>query len=154
LKLMETWVKAPFLKEASLLIVGECIRSAFPRLWDKFTKNRITLTSCPQAEGFSGITEKIATLIKCSKPRDITILTVDGSPHCNMLHASANGAIFLTGADTSIKHFVIVGENNVRQISPESVRLGRYLSLVERCIQRCPDLIDDLKNLSMEQKEG
>ncbi|MDH5687961.1 MAG: 4Fe-4S ferredoxin [Candidatus Bathyarchaeota archaeon] len=154
MKLMETWVKAPFLKEASVLIIGECIQSAFPKLWDEFAKNRITLTSCPQAEGFSGLTEKLATLIKCSSPKEITILTVDGSPHCNMLHASANAASFLTETDIPTKHLVIAREGDVRELSSETVRLSRYLHLVEKCIQRCPDLIDDLGSLSLEHRSA
>ncbi|MFQ6095687.1 MAG: 4Fe-4S ferredoxin [Candidatus Bathyarchaeia archaeon] len=151
---METWVKAPFLRGASVLIVSQCIRSVFPKIWDKFTENRITLTSCPEAEGFSGLTEKLATLIRCSSPKEITILTVEGSPHCRMLHTSMNGAVFLTKADIPIEHLVIVGEDDVRKISPESVRLGRYLHLVERCIRRCPDLVDDLESLSLEQRDA
>jgi hypothetical protein len=154
LKLMETWVKASFLQGAPILIIGECIQSAFPKLWHEFTKKRITLTSCPQAEGFSGLTDKLATLIKCSSPKEMTILTVDGSPHCNMLHASANGASFLTETDIPTKHLVIAKEGDVREISSETVRLSRYLHLVERCIQRCPDLIDDLGSLSLEQQSA
>jgi len=151
---METWVKAPFLQGAPILIIGECIQSAFPKLWDEFAKNRIALTSCPQADGFSGLTEKLATLIKCSNPKEITVLTVDGSPHCNMLHASANAASFLTGIDIPMKHLVVTQEGDATKISSESVRLSRYLHLVERCIQRCPDLIVDLGNLSLEQQNA
>lgn len=154
LKLMETWVKAPFLKGASVLIIGECVRSAFPKLWDEFAKNRIALTSCPQAEGFSGLTEKLATLIKCSSPEEITILSIDGSPHCNMLHFSANAASFLTETDIPTKHLVIARQGDIREISSETVRLSRYLHLVENCIQRCPDLIDDLGSLSLEHKSA
>lgn len=151
---METWVKVPFLQGASVLIIGECVRSAFPKLWDEFAKNRIALTSCPQADGFSGLTEKLATLIKCSNPKEITILTVDGSPHCNMLHASANAASFLTETDIPTKHLVITKEGDVKEISSETVRLSRYLHLVDKSIQRCPDLIDDLGSLSLEQQNA
>ena len=151
---METWVKAPFLRGASVLIVGECVRSVFPKLWNEFTENRVTLTSCPEAEGFSGLTGKLATLVRCSSPKEITILTVDGSPHCKMLHISANGAAFLTKTDIPIKHLVIIGEDDVKEISPESVRFGRYPHLVERCIRRWPDLLDDLGSLSLEQRNA
>jgi len=153
LKLMETWVKAPFLREAPILIVGGCIQSTFPRIWKRFAENRIVLTSCPEAEGFSGLVEKLAMIIRCSNPKEMILLTVDGSPHCNMLHISVNGAAFITKVKTPIRHFVIVGEGEVNEVSSESVRVGRYLHLVEKCVQKCPELISDLERLSREQQD-
>jgi len=144
-------VKAPFLIGASILIVGECVQSTFPKIWERFVENRVVLTSCPQAEGFSGLVEKLAMIVRCVNPKELTVLTVDGSPHCNMLHASVNGAVFLTRAETPVRHFVTVGEE-VKEVSAESIRVGRYLHLVEKCIQKCPDVFDDLKRLSLEQR--
>ena len=149
---METYVKAPFLREAPILIVGECIQSTFPKIWKKFTENRVVLTSCPQSQGFSGLVEKIAMIVTCSNPKEMIVLTVNGSPHCNMLHVSVNGAVFLTKSEIFTRHFVIVGESEIEEVSPESIRVGRYLHLVEKCIQKCPEVVSNLKHLSLEQQ--
>ena len=150
---METWVRDPLLKGASILILGECFRSVFPEICERFGENRVVLTSCPQAEGFSGLVEKMAMIMRCSNPKEMIVLTVDGSPHCNVLHNSVNGAVFLIKDQTHIGHFVIVGEGDVKEVSSESIRVARYLHLLEKCIQKCPEVIGDLKCLSLEQQD-
>lgn len=147
-------MKAPFLNGASILVIGECVQTTFPRSLQTFTQDQVMLTCCPEAEGFNGLTEKLAMIVRCSNPKDITVLTVDGSPHCTMLHASLSGARLLTGTEVPVRHFVIVreGEGEVKEVSPESVRVGRYLHLVEKCVQKCPEIIRDLEHLSLEQR--
>jgi hypothetical protein len=153
LKLLETWVKAPGLKDASILVMSECAQAVFPDLCREFRKGHVVLTSCPTAENHGVITEKLASIITCSHPRRITLLTVDGSPHCLMLHTAVNQALFLTKADISAKHYVIADGEAV-EVSPESVRVGRYLHLIERCIKRQPDILDELSRHSLEQESA
>jgi len=153
LKLMETYVKAPFLRKASILVAGECVQSVFPETLKRFVENRAVLTSCPQVEEFSGLLQKLAMIVRCAKPNEMVVLTVDGSPHCNMLHVSVNGAVFLTKAKIPTKHFVIIGEGEAKEVSSQSIRVSRYLHLVEKCIQKCPEVISDLRRLSLEQRD-
>lgn len=151
MKLVETWVKAPFLKEASLLLVGECVQDIFPDVYREFVEGRVVLTTCPEAENASLIMGKLASILTCSSPKELTVLTVEGSPHCFTLHASVNEALFVTGAEISSRHFVIV-EGKALRVSPESVRVGRYLHLVQKCIQRCPEVLEDLRRYSLEHR--
>ena len=117
MKLVETWVKAPFLKKSQLLVVGECVQTTFPDAYKKFEKGRIVLTSCPEAEMHSLITNKLATILVCAQPKDVTVLTVDGSPHCFGLHAALSQALFLTNAKTPSHHYVIVN-GKALEVSP------------------------------------
>jgi len=151
MKLVETWVKAPFLKGTSLLIVGECVQTTFPNAYRKFEKERVVLTSCPETENHGLIISKFATILVCAKPKDVTILTVDGSPHCFGLHAALSQALFLTKAKTPFHHYVIVN-GKASEVSPESVRVGRYLHLVQRCVNSCPEVLEGLSRLSLEQQ--
>ena len=98
MKLVETWVKASFLKEASLLIVSECAQAVFPDVYKRFVKDRVVLTSCPEVENAEMIMGKLAAILTCSNPSDLTVLTMEGSPHCFALHAAANEALFITKA--------------------------------------------------------
>lgn len=149
MKLVEVWVKAPFLHDASLLVVGECVQQVFPDVFKDFTEKRVVLTSCPEAENSKLIMGKLASIIRCSKPREITVLTIDGSPDCFQLHSSANEALFITKENVPLKHFVIV-EGKCSEVSAESVRVGRYLHLVQNCIQKNPEVLKDLKRYSLE----
>jgi len=149
MKLVETWVKASFLREASLLIVSECAQAVFPDVYKRFVEGRVVLTSCPEVENAEMIMGKLAAILACSNPSDLTVLTMEGSPHCLTLHAAANEAIFITKASVPLKHFVIL-DGKVIQVSSESVRVARYLHLVQKCIQRCPDVLKDLGRHSLE----
>ncbi len=149
MKLLETHVKSPFLNQASILIVGECIQHVFPRIYRRFAKGRIVLTSCPETENAGLLAGKTATIIACANPREIAVLTVDGSPYCFQLHAAVNQALFTTKAEVPLRHLVIV-ENDAREVSAESVRVGRYLHLVQKCIQEYPKILEELNRYSLE----
>lgn len=144
-------MKSPVLRRASIFIGGECVKQEFPEIWQRFAENRLILTCCPQSGGSRGIMEKVATIIACSNPKEIVVLTVDGSPHCYMLHASVEGAIFISKTEIPVEHFVITSEGEINRISGESVRVGRYLHLVEKCIKSYPEILKELERLSLEQ---
>ncbi len=149
--MLETWVKAPFLKEASLLLVGKCVQGVYPDLYERFIEGFIVLTSCPEAENVGSIVGKLASILTCSKPREIRVLTMDGSPHCFFLHAALNQSLFLTGLNIASQHFVVV-DGKVVEVSSESVRLGRYLHLVQRCIENHSQILEELGNYSLEHR--
>lgn len=151
MKLLETWVKAPFLKGSSLLLMSECAEAVFPDLCKKFTKGRVVLASCPTVENPGLMMGKLASILRCSEPKEVTLLTVDGSPHCFTLHSALNQALFLTKSNIPSSRYVIV-EGKAVEVSPESVRVGRYLHLVQKCIQKYPNLLDELGRYSLEQK--
>jgi hypothetical protein len=149
MKLLETYVKSPFLKDASILIIGECVQHAFPNIYKRLAEGKVVLTSCPETESSGLITSKTATILACSNPKELIVLTVDGSPHCFQLHAAVNQAMFISKAKVSLRHMVIV-HDDVREVSAESVRVGRYLHLVQKCIHEYPKILQDLKSYSLE----
>ena len=151
MKLLETWVKAPFLRGSSLLLVGECVQAVCPDPYKRFAEGRVVLTSCPEAESVGSIMGKLASITACSKPREIKVLTMDGSPHCFALHAALNQALFVTGLNIPSQHFVVVDGKAV-EVSPESVRLGRYLHLVQKCIENYPQILEELVRYSLEHR--
>jgi hypothetical protein len=149
MKLLETYVKSSFLKDASLLIAGECVQYAFPKIYERLAEGRVVLTSCPETENAGLITGKIATILTCASPKEIAVLTVDGSPNCFQLHAAINQAVFISKAKTPLRHMVIV-QDDVREVSAESVRIARYLHLVQKCIHENPKILGDLNRYSLE----
>ena len=151
MRLLEIWVKAAFLKEASLLLVSECVQAVSPDLYKEFVKGRVALTCCPTFESSGLIMGKLASIMACSLPKEVTLLTMDGSPHCFALHSSLNQALFLTKSNIPSSHYVVVN-GKAEEISPRTVRIGRYLHLVQKCIQKCPEILDELGRYSLEQK--
>lgn len=149
MKLLETYVKSPFLKQVSILIVGECISKAFLNIYKRFNKERVVLTSCPETENAGLLMGKTATIMACSNPKEIVVLTVDGSPYCFRLNAAVNQALFITKAKVPLRHIVIV-EKDVGDVSAESVRVGKYLHLVQECINEYPGILEELNCCSLE----
>jgi len=153
LKLTQTHVKSPLLKRASILLVGECVPGVFPKIYKQFVKERIALTSCPEAENVGLIMGKTATILSCSHPREVTVLTIDGSPHCLALHSALNQALFVTREKTPTRHFVIA-DGKALEVSAETIRVSRYLHLVQLCIRKNPKILQQLRRHSLEQQRS
>jgi len=151
MKLLQTWAKAPFLKDANLLLVSECLKHICPKVAEEFSKGRVVLTVCPEAEPNAIIYGKLASMIKSRKPKTITVLTVECSPHCYLLHAAVNEAIYIADSDIPVRHFVCL-DGEAIEVSNEAIRMARYLHLVERALNNDPRLRERLAELSLEQQ--
>jgi len=151
--LLSVWVKAPYLRNADILITSACLPQVNPSLFKKFSKNKVVLLACPEKEG-AVHHGKIATIIKCSKLKSITVITVEGSPHCFTLHACVNEALFLVGREIPRKHYTVVNGEQVHEIKPEAIRVARYLHLVDKLVEKYPEILKELNKYSLEYKES
>lgn len=152
MKLLETWAKSPFLNGEDVLIVGQCLESVYSKIYQEFAEKKVVLTCCPETE--QPVFGKLASILTSTKPKSITILTIDCSPHCYSLQAAVNEAYYIakiSEKDLPKEHYVILN-NQVNKISPEAIRLSRYLSLTEQAVKENPNLIEELKKYSLEQK--
>ncbi len=148
-KLMESWAKSPFLNGASVLVVGECVRNSYPEIFERMSDGKVVLTVCPEAE--QPIFGKLASMITSTHPERIEVLTVDCSPDCYTLHAGVNEAIYVSKSQVPHRHFVILN-GEVNEVSPEAIRLSRYLTLTQKAIEDNPELVELLNKYSLEQK--
>ncbi len=108
---------------------------------------------CPEQEN-PAVYGKIASVIRSSKPRSITVVTVDGSPHCFTLHAAVNEAFYILGEKIveERKHYVVVDGKELVEIHPDAIRLARYLSIMTRIVKEHPEYLEELKKHSLEYK--
>ncbi len=146
-----TWVKAPILKGADLLICSACLPVVNPKLFEELSRGRTVLFACPEQENptYYG---KIASMIRSSRPRSITVVTVDGSPHCFALHASINEAEYILGERVDKEHYVVIDSTHLIKINPDAVRIARYLSIVQKLIEKIPEAVKELEKHSEEYK--
>lgn len=150
-KLLESWAKSPFLNDADVLIVGECVQNSYPDIFARMSEGKVVLTVCPEAE--HPIFGKLASMITSTRPRKIEVLTVDCSPDCYTLHAGVNEAMYISRHPVPHRHFVILN-GEVNEVSPEAIRLSRYLTLTQKAIEDNPDLVALLDKYSLEQKSA
>ncbi|MEM1680964.1 MAG: hypothetical protein QXZ56_07145 [Sulfolobales archaeon] len=150
-RLWSTWVKTPILANSDILIASACLPIVNQELFKQLAEGRVVLLACPESESptYYG---KIASIIRSSRPKTITIVTVDGSPHCFALHASTNEAEYILNEKISKEHYVLVGGKELVRISPNSIRVARYLSLVSEFVEKNPEILKKLEALSKEYK--
>ena len=130
--LLSSWVKDQSLYGKCIIICSECLLNN-DNVFEKISHmGDIILKACPEKEENTYF-GKIATIIKCSKPRKIIVVTRDGSPHCRVLHNALLQAMFLTGSNVEHENYVVLDENLVR-ISRETITLSRYLSVIEEIL--------------------
>ncbi|WP_069807794.1 4Fe-4S ferredoxin [Vulcanisaeta thermophila] len=147
--LWSTWVKAQPINNADVVIVAACLRFVNPRIYEEVTKGKVVLLACPERE-HAALYGKIASMFRSSRPRSLTIVSIDGSPHCALLHASANEAEYILNEDIPKRHFVVVDGKELREISPDAVRVARYLSIVDNLIKENPHALNELARHSLE----
>ena len=152
MKMTETWVKAPILRGARVLLAAECVKNLYPEVFEELAEGRVAFTCCPETENPTMLMGKLASAITCSKPVEIVVVSIEGSPHCLLLHMALNEALFVAKArDLAVKHYVVL-EGRLIEVSEEAARVARYLHLVQEAIERCPDLLEKLGHYSLEHK--
>ncbi len=122
----------PSLKEKDLLIYGSCIENVHPQILDRLSEGKTALHICLEAEHVSLAEAKLLHIITYSKPKSVTVLTMDGSPHCVQLHFAVEQ--LRKAVEIPIRHLVIE-KGEVFEVSPEAVRAARHLSEVEKLLR-------------------
>ncbi|MFP3191855.1 MAG: 4Fe-4S ferredoxin [Thermoproteus sp.] len=149
--LWSTWVKADRLKDADVAVVAACLPFVNPKLYEEISRGRTVLFACPERE-HPALYGKIASMMRSSRPRSITVVSIDGSPHCSLLHASVNEAEYIMDEEIPRRHFVVVDGRELVEISPAAVRVARYLSIVERAVRERPEILRELEAHSLEHR--
>ncbi len=148
-RLLNTWVKLPVLRGKAIAIASACLEQTCPQILEELARDHIVLVACPEQEG--GIHyAKLATILRTSNVRKLTVVTVDGSPHCLTLQTSVNLAIYVTGLNVERKHFVVLEGCRLIEISPDSIRVARYLHLVDKLLKSRRDVLKELEKYSLE----
>jgi len=78
---------------------------------------------------------KLATILMASKPKEISVLTIDGSPHCVQLHLAVQQAKNMTKSKVRVTHYIVEHDELVK-VSPEAVKTARHLSQIEKLLSK------------------
>ncbi len=110
---------------SELLVYGSCIMDEYPHALKDYARTQ-RLHVCMEEHHINKIAWKIQSIARVKGLKKITVLTVDGSPHCVQLHYAAEdvGKI-LPGL--KIAHEVIA-QGEKKSVQAEMVRRSRHLS--------------------------
>lgn len=78
--------KAPFLKEAHLLVAADCTPVAYPNFHRDFVQGRVVLLGCPKFDDANEYVKKFAEIFKTANIQSVTVLDME-VPCCSALPA-------------------------------------------------------------------
>ncbi len=98
---------APFLQDAEVLLVADCVPVAHPDFHRRFLDGRPVLMGCPKLDHAAAHLQKLTQIIRVSGLRSITVLHME-VPCCTGLVQIAEAAVAQAGGGVPI-HDVTVG---------------------------------------------
>jgi hypothetical protein len=89
--------KAPFLKDADLLVTADCAAVACPNFHADYLAGKVVMMGCPKFDDTSLYLEKFINIFRNNPPRSITVLRME-VPCCGGLPGLIQAALQETGA--------------------------------------------------------
>ena len=97
---------APFLKDAELLVVADCVPIAYPTLHQDFIKGKVVVVGCPKFDDIPQYIQKFTDIFKSANIKSITALVME-VPCCSGLPVIIKRAMESAGKEIPIEQVVI-----------------------------------------------
>ena len=97
---------APFLKNADVLLVADCVPFALPDFHRRFLRGRPVLIGCPKLDDAQAYVEKLAQTVAVSSIRSLTVVHME-VPCCTGLLRIAEAAVRASGREVPIEEVTI-----------------------------------------------
>jgi hypothetical protein len=110
------------------------MQKRFPEIVEEYSKmngGKAVLHVCLEETHMNHAGYKIASMVSNAKLSSLTVLTVDGSPHCVQLHYLIEDIRSHFTPNIATQHFV-VEKGEILEVSPDSVKKSRHLSKIEK----------------------
>jgi hypothetical protein len=116
-----------------ILLYGTCVPDRYPTIFKQFATGRTPVHACLEDLHMDHVGYKLVGIVKYSKIEDLTILTIDGSPHCYQLHVLGQDLKRRFAPEMHIAHFVIE-KGDVHEISYQTITVARHLHRVQKLL--------------------
>lgn len=119
-----------------LLLIGSCMdrySEIITRLSEKEGAPAV-LQVCLEEIHVNQVGFKIGSIIKYANIARVTVLTVDGSPHCIQLHYVVEDIKRHFAPEIATVHYV-VEKGEVHEVSAEAVKRSRHLSKIQKMMK-------------------
>lgn len=105
---------APFLKNADLLVLADCVPVAFPTLHRDFLQGKAVMMGCPKFDDAQHYIEKFTQICKVSGIKSITSVVME-VPCCSALPMIVKKGMELSGVEIPMEEVVISTRGKVLQ---------------------------------------
>jgi Fe-S-cluster-containing hydrogenase component 2 len=106
---------APFLHEADLLVVADCVPIAYPSIHKDFMKGRAVMMGCPKFDDAQGYIDKFAKICEHAGLKSITVLSME-VPCCSGLPMIVKKGIQISGVDIPLTEVVVSIKGKVLEV--------------------------------------
>ena len=97
---------APFLREADLLLVADCVPFALADFHQRLLRGRPVVIACPKLDNTQPYVEKLASMFTLGAVRSLTVVHME-VPCCTGLVRIAHAAREASGVDVPLHEVVI-----------------------------------------------
>jgi ferredoxin len=97
---------APYLKNADVLLAGDCVPFAMGDFHNKLLKDRCVLVGCPKLDDAQYYIEKLAQILEANDLRNLTVVHME-VPCCFGLKRIAEAAIAMSEVNLTVKDITI-----------------------------------------------
>ena len=98
--------KAPFLKDADLFLVADCVGIAYPEIHRNLISGKAVAIGCPKLDDLQAHIDRLALILKEAKPRSLTVVHME-VPCCFGFVHGAQAAVKAAGVDIPLKRINI-----------------------------------------------
>lgn len=123
-----------FQQTKRLLLFGTCLPNRYPEIFEKFLEGRAPVHACLEDLHMDHVGYKLVNIIKYSKIEELTILTIDGSPHCYQLQVLGQDIKRHFAPEVEISHYVIE-KGDLYEISYQTITVARHLNRVQKLLK-------------------
>lgn len=110
---------APFLKDADLLLVADCVPFALADFHRRFLRQRPVVIGCPKLDDTQSYVEKLSAMLRMSATRSLTVVRME-VPCCLGLVRVAQSAMRAAGREVPLEEVTISIRGKVVQPSPSA----------------------------------
>ncbi|KAJ50570.1 ferredoxin [Clostridium tetanomorphum] len=104
--------KAPYLKEANLLVAADCTAYAYANFHRDFIKDHITVIGCPKLDDNNYYEEKLAEILKLNNIKSITVIRME-VPCCGGIVNAVKHAMLKSQTIIPYKEVIISTDGNI-----------------------------------------
>jgi NAD-dependent dihydropyrimidine dehydrogenase PreA subunit len=97
---------APYFKDASLLLAGDCTAFAFAAMHPEFIRRRTTIIGCPKLDDNEEFVNKLTAILSANEIKDITMVHME-VPCCGQMKRLAAEALRRANSDVPIRSYTV-----------------------------------------------
>ena len=107
-------VKAPFLKDAELILLADCTAVAYPALHQRLLEGRTVVMGCPKFDEVKHYVEKLTDILKSNDVRSLTVAHME-VPCCSALNVVARRALEASGKMIPTQRLVVSVTGDIKR---------------------------------------